>query len=859
MIIRSITLNNIRSYASPEPIQLTTGVTLFEGDIGSGKSTILSAIEFALFGLGEIDGSYLLRHGARTGWVLLAFEVNGKEYKVYRSLERKRTNISQKEGYIVEEGIRTDYSVTEMKIRILEILNFNEIPRPKTSSLIYRYAIFTPQEMMKAVLFQPVERRLETLRRAFKIEDYSIVNNNASIMLNWLEYESKILERQTQDITEKRSLLEKEQKKIEEDTVVLAGIIEEFNVLKENRQQISAEIEALQSKRELVQRLQAEIPLMRKALQEKVELVEENRERCKHLTDDLSEIANAQKLLITIGPMHEEYEAKKATLDQLEPSINKIQELTNKKSQLTTAIEKEKTHLEKAIREMQSELNTEKEKLGKQKIATLRIPELSESETRLAKEVEELPTVSDLLASLNQENSAAKQDVKNKRERMRELKDELAELRKIGIGAPCPKCKQELTQAHYSKVERDYLHEIENLEKKIATLSSKTEENDAKIVENSAREKTLKEAEKKLNKLRPELAKLKQQEETRKEAEDSFGKKQELLEENKKLLSQEDYAQNERSQLAQTLVKLEELSPAQKEYQATKERLKVLEKLKVEEQYLTSKEKASKRDEVTEELEEKQNRVEALDNEVKSKKELIEQKQKKYDQEKPVLQKIKDLEAKKEDFDRKLQGKNGELVGTRKDLQRSEEESQRIVGEIKTREDQLLRLQELNQYQLWLSELFIPAVKLIETNVLANINNEFNSLFQKWLSHLLETGDIAVRVDENFTPIIEQNGYEMEAESLSGGEKTSVALAYRLALNVMVKKVSEAMQSNLLILDEPTDGFSREQLFRLRDILNELKCEQVIMVSHESELEGFVDKIYRIAKEAGESKISVAQ
>ena len=85
-----------------------------------------------------------------------------------------------------------------------------------------------------------------------------------------------------------------------------------------------------------------------------------------------------------------------------------------------------------------------------------------------------------------------------------------------------------------------------------------------------------------------------------------------------------------------------------------------------------------------------------------------------------------------------------------------------------------------------------------------------------------------------------------------------MALAYRLALNVMVKKVCEAMQSNLLILDELTGEFSREQLFRLRDILDELKCEQVFTVSHESELEGFVDRIYRITKEAGESKISLA-
>ena len=47
---------------------------------------------------------------------------------------------------------------------------------------------------------------------------------------------------------------------------------------------------------------------------------------------------------------------RKAKLDELEPSIFEIQELTNKKSQLTTAIEKEKTHLEKAISELQSTL-----------------------------------------------------------------------------------------------------------------------------------------------------------------------------------------------------------------------------------------------------------------------------------------------------------------------------------------------------------------------------------------------------------------------------------------------------------------------------------------------------------------------
>jgi len=49
MIIRKIHLHNIRSYEDQE-IELGKGITLFEGDIGSGKTTILMSIDFALFG-----------------------------------------------------------------------------------------------------------------------------------------------------------------------------------------------------------------------------------------------------------------------------------------------------------------------------------------------------------------------------------------------------------------------------------------------------------------------------------------------------------------------------------------------------------------------------------------------------------------------------------------------------------------------------------------------------------------------------------------------------------------------------------------------------------------------------------------
>ena len=113
-------------------------------------------------------------------------------------------------------------------------------------------------------------------------------------------------------------------------------------------------------------------------------------------------------------------------------------------------------------------------------------------------------------------------------------------------------------------------------------------------------------------------------------------------------------------------------------------------------------------------------------------------------------------------------------------------------------------------------------------------------------------------VDEDFTPVVTQDGYDQEVDFLSGGEKTSVALAYRLALNSIVQQVSAGMKSNLIILDEPTDGFSKEQLYKIRDILRELQSPQTILVSHETELEGFADHVFMVSKEGGRSLISIS-
>lgn len=68
--------------------------------------------------------------------------------------------------------------------------------------------------------------------------------------------------------------------------------------------------------------------------------------------------------------------------------------------------------------------------------------------------------------------------------------------------------------------------------------------------------------------------------------------------------------------------------------------------------------------------------------------------------------------------------------------------------------------------------------------------------------------------------------------------------------------MTDTLKSNLLILDEPTDAFSREQLHKMRDILNDVNYEQVIIVSHEAELENVADHIYRVQKDVNTSTVT---
>jgi exonuclease SbcC len=177
------------------------------------------------------------------------------------------------------------------------------------------------------------------------------------------------------------------------------------------------------------------------------------------------------------------------------------------------------------------------------------------------------------------------------------------------------------------------------------------------------------------------------------------------------------------------------------------------------------------------------------------------------------------------------------------------------MQEIEKKEDIKKKTEKIRKLEYWISEKFMEIILFTEKQVMLTLKEEFSKLFSKWFS-ILVSESLSAKLDDDFSPVVEQQDYELDYAFLSGGERTAIALAYRLSLNQVINSLlSHIKTRNLVILDEPTEGFSTQQLDKMREVLSQLNVEQLILVSHEQKIEGFVDNIIRLTKDAGITKI----
>lgn len=804
MLLNSIIIENIRSYTHEEII-FPRGISLFEGDIGSGKSTILMSIEFALFGLGSQKAESLLAKKSESGYVILEFSVDGAKYEIKRTLKRKNDSVNQdpKNSWIKTGDVTEPLSPSELKQRVLQILKFNEPTEPTAVSRIFRYAIFTPQEAMKEVLDS--KNRLVTIRRAFGIEDYSIAETNAREITSEIRLSMAVLQQKFSNISELECQINESEKiiiSVNSDITKLQQQKKEFEGIESIK---SVELKEVQTKNNEKTKLESK----KENVKEKIDSL---KSQIKKIEQEFSE--SETELIQNTEKLSKLLEIKKPdttkSLPEIVLEIKKYQSINNELIKLKSEKDGIQNDISKIKETLGEKINSDTESL--ENISR----DLENEKNSLKRFYEELD------GNLEKVNGQKIQ----KQTIIQSLEKEVAEF--SNLGNACPTCKQEITENHHHDLVDTKRKEIEKISLELKSITDSFFESKSKS----------KEIQSKI---------------------DAYDA--EILQIQKILPGIQEYV-SKSSKLVQIEAKIKEIS-------SSIENLKEFEGKNPVEYFSELKDKVMQHESVMDKIKQiidAKQRVEKLiqKNQIQAEQMELDITQK----ESELKQIITDLES-FEDLDGIISKKESELNNIRREstqassaLAASEEklgnEQEKVVQNKKNIEESKKWQKKFNlvsQYKEWLESFFVPTIIQIEKQVLLSILQNFNETYRRWYSILVEDQSKESRIDENFTPIVSQDGYEQEIGYLSGGEKTSIALAYRLTLNSLMRKETDSMKSNLLILDEPTDGFSKNQLGKIREVLDELKSEQIILVSHEKELETYVDNIFQISKQDGISKI----
>lgn len=687
MLLKSVKMNNIRSYIN-ETINFPKGSLLLAGDIGSGKSTILFAVEFALFGIkrGNYSGENLLRNGKKEGYVELKFNIDDKDYIIYRKLKRLTTGVQQTAGYIIKDDVKKEGTTIELKAEILDILGYPKSLLTKSKDVIYRYTVYTPQEEMKQILFESKDIRLDTLRKVFGIDKYKRVRENTNLFIKEIKEKNKESEGRISDLQDKESQLKEREKENQE--------------INEKRQLLLPKIE--------------QIKLKKNEKENEIKQIEQDLKKLNELKIEFN------KNNIDLKNQNDNKKSNEKNIQKLEAEVKRLEEEINKKKELKVDLDKEIEKHNKQIITLESEKNKINSKLSE--------------------------------CNVHKTNSE-------------KLKSDILKMSK------CPTCQQNVTKEHKDKILSTEGRKIIEMINEGRRQLNKEEELNADLKKNKEMLENLRNMKynEELNKLKIKNLKEKQ------------NNKQDLLNQNEK----------KRENIIEINKKNVEVA---KEIESFKDIDKIYE---------------TKRDELNK-----------------------------------ILYEEKSLEINKAELETGIENVNRLINLLKKEIE--------IKIKIKN------NLDYLKQLKNWLENYFINLTLIMEKQIMLNIHLQFNELFQNWFNILIEDDTINVRLDDEFTPIIDQNGYESSIDNLSGGEKTSVALAYRLSLNKVINEfIGHIKTKDIIILDEPTDGFSTEQLDKIRDVLEQLNMQQVIIVSHESKIESFVDNVIRINKEEHVSKVLV--
>ncbi|MBL7001289.1 MAG: SMC family ATPase [Nitrosopumilus sp.] len=320
-MITSIELGDFLSHSDTK-LEFENGVTVFVGDNGAGKSSIIDAVTFALFGQHtRKSNKSLIKRGSNQGFAKIGFTINDKQYEAVRKIDSKGSLAAK-----FSETTGDDH----VELAAGERKQFGESMTheiEKTIGLDFeklKIASIVQQGELNAIINAKPKEFKELLNAIIGIDKLDVASESMKIVNK--EFREKIREEIGYDDTHIEILLrdlERYQKEIND-------AVPEKNQLKSKQEKLKNEVEDLRKK------VETEAPKIDKINQlelRKKELLEYAKEAIHEIQHEINE--NERKIRDCEGcfehaSLKDDLESKIQKVEQaIEDTLKKIQELTS--------------------------------------------------------------------------------------------------------------------------------------------------------------------------------------------------------------------------------------------------------------------------------------------------------------------------------------------------------------------------------------------------------------------------------------------------------------------------------------------------------------------------------------------------
>ncbi len=292
MKIEIVQLENIRSHVK-STVPFTHGFNCLVGGLGCGKSSVLYAVDFALFGdsIGR-SFEYLLRENADFGRVTVQFAQNGSTYKLTRGLKRKGKSIMQ--NFEELKLLENEKLVASMKTDAIaeQLKTITGLDKD-----LYREIVWFRQEHLKELLDAAPRDRQRRLDELFGLSDYEVAWSNIAQYQRDYETEKRVYEK-------------------DPDVIGLEKLSNEYNRASEEYALLEMELENSTQRLIVAKKALDEADAKLKRMEEKKQAIEEAKRKEAQLQSDIRNMDS------TLSSITQKLQDKKTLLGNLQQRQN---------------------------------------------------------------------------------------------------------------------------------------------------------------------------------------------------------------------------------------------------------------------------------------------------------------------------------------------------------------------------------------------------------------------------------------------------------------------------------------------------------------------------------------------------------